>query len=147
MARIQVGPRPNAVSCELDPTRLPPGRIHCNPQINLADRSLRVTGTPRMLKRLMDARFQAQSSGIEVVGNIQGNSIAVTRVIGGRQVTSAPVVSPVVARTVARTTAPLALRALARRVGPPMEPPAEVLFEAEVEGILIQLTARRPGGI
>jgi len=78
---FQVGPAPNAVGCTLDPTRLPPGAIHCNPRIRVGDRSLRAIGVPTVLRDLMQARFQAQTSGIQIDGTVQGGDILVTRVI------------------------------------------------------------------
>lgn len=76
---IQVGPRPNAVGCRLNPTGpLPEG--HCEPLVQVGTRTFRATGSPRILRQLMDARFQAQSSGITIDGSIEGDTIAIAAV-------------------------------------------------------------------
>lgn len=118
---IQVGPGANAVGCQDDPTRLAPGQIHCRPVIALETGLFLATGAPTVLKRLMEARHQAQSVGITIDGEIRGNAIAVSRVIVASPVSrAAPVAAPVVTR-----------------------PPPVVLFETELEGFVIKLTAER----
>jgi len=89
---IKVGPRANAVGCTLDPTRLL-GAPHCKPLINLGAKGVfRATGRASTLRRLQDARFQAQSSGITIDGIIQGNTIRVLKVGGGAPAPRAPII-------------------------------------------------------
>lgn len=142
MPIFQVGPRPNAVSCLHDPTNLPPGLIHCQPRILVGDRSLSVTGAPTVLRDLMNARGQAQRTGITIDGTITGGSILVRSVNFTRRVTTArPRPAPVRA-----ASSPVAAANLARRVAAAPSPEATILFETEIEGIAIQLTATRPPG-
>jgi len=142
MPLFQVGPRPNAVSCLLDPTRLPPGQIHCEPRILVGDRSLRATGNPFVLRDLMDARQQAQTSGIQVDGSIQGSTIAVTAV----NFTRRRRVATEVTRPVDRPIRPVAVSRLARLVEPAQDVDQVTLFQTDIEGIAIKLTATRPPG-
>jgi len=142
MTLFQVGPRPNAVSCLLDPTRLPPGQIHCQPRILVGDRSLRATGTPAILRDLMNARQQAQTSGIQVDGTIQGSTIAVRAVNFTRRVIAA-VRAP---RPADRPQAPLAIQRLRRMESSRARAEDEVLFETVIDGITIRLLAIAPSG-
>ncbi len=143
MPIFQVGPRPNAVSCLLDPTRLPPGQIHCQPRILVGDRSLRATGAPTVLRDLMNARQQAQNPGITIDGSITGDSILVRSVNFIRRVNPPPP-RPVAVRP---QTGQVAAANLARRVQAPLTQAAEVLWQTTIDGIAIQLTATRPGGV
>ncbi len=143
MTLFQVGPRPNAVSCLLDPTRLPPGQIHCEPRLLVGDRSLRATGAPSVLRDLMNARQEAQSRGITIEGTVSGASILVRSVNFTRRATPPPS-RPV---AVPQQTSPVAVARLARMVQAPPTQAPEVLWETVIDGVAIQLTAARPGGV
>ncbi len=140
MTLYQVGPRPNAVSCLLDPTRLPPGQMHCQPRILVGDRSLRAIGAPTVLRQLQDARGEAQNPGIQIEGTVQGGDILVTRVIARTRIPAAPVA----ARRTRPATAMVARANLAARVQAAEPPPPEILWETVIDGIDIKLTATRP---
>jgi len=103
--------------------------------------TLRATGSASILKRLMDARHEAQSTGIQVTGTISGGTIAVT---GVRTATRriAPPTAPPVSR---RPPAPVARRKLERIMPRPEQSRDVVLFEAEIEGTRIRLLATPPG--
>jgi len=137
MTLFQVGPRPNAVSCLLDPTRLPPGQMHCQPRILVGDRSLRAIGDPAVLRQLQDARQEAQNPGIQIDGVVTGGDILVRRVISSPRVPT----PPVVVRRTQRATGTVARAALVARVEPTPSVGAVVLFETVIEGHTIQLTA------
>ncbi len=140
MTLFQVGPRPNAVSCLLDPTRLPAGQMHCQPRILVGDRSLRAIGDPTVLRQLQDARQEAQNPGIQIDGTVQGGDILVTRVIARTRIPA----RPAVARRTQPATAMVARANLAQRVQAAAVPAPEILWETVIDGIDIKLTATRP---
>jgi len=128
VARIQVGPRPNAVGCTINPTRLG-GAPHCRPVINLGSRGVfNTTGRAKVLRRLQDARGLAQRSGITIDGVPRADgTIAVSRVF-----------------------APLARRPTIQR---PSRPPGPALKRAAVRpspaqtaAVRAQVKATRPVG-
>jgi len=137
MTLFRVGPRPNAVSCLLDPTRLPAGQLHCQPRILVGDRSLRAIGDPAVLRQLQDARQEAQNPGIQIDGVVTGGEILVRRVISSRRAPTPPAVVP---RT-RRTSGTVARANLTARIQAPAAVAAVVLFETVIEGHTIQLTA------
>lgn len=143
MATFQIGPAPNAVSCLLDPTRLPAGQIHCNPSVLIDRQRLRATGAPTVLRDLMNARFQAQTRGITVEGVITGGTISVRSVAFQRRVPPPP--RPL--KTTQRPTRNVALSRLTRMTPPPPNSRVVVLFETIIEGIPIRLTAEPPPGV
>ena len=70
MPLFQVGPGANVVGCQLDPTRLGTAP-HCRPLISLGGLGLfRTRGSATVLRRLQDARIEAQRNGIVVEGTL-----------------------------------------------------------------------------
>jgi len=142
MTLFQVGPRPNAVSCLLDPTRLPAGQMHCQPRLLVGDRSLRAIGAPTVLRQLQDARQEAQNRGIQIDATLQGGDILVTRVIASARPTPPPA-APTRTRP---QTAVVARANLAARIQAPPVDNSITLFETIIDGFEIRLSATPPGG-